>query len=136
VLAAGLLFAPGIARAGENARFLNAPSTAASPAPRIAVQYELQLQLPQGRGLARLLMDAGVDREDAAAAARLAAGHLGDGDGGCEAKVSVSRPFGGGGLRLDRVTLFTQADQTVIEWREGGLAIASKAALRKSPRLI
>jgi hypothetical protein len=132
--AIGSLLAPCAAGAAEMPSFLNA--TAAAPAPKLAVQFELKLRLPEGRGLARLLLDAGVDRDDAAAAARLAAGHLGDGLGGCEAEVSISRSVEGGGFRLVRVMLMTQADQTVIERRGSGLAIASQAGARKTPRLV
>lgn len=122
--------------AAEIAQFLTAPTTAAAPPVRLAVQYEFKLQLPEGRGLARTLSDAGVSDDDAAAAAKLAAGHLGEEIGGCQAKVSVSRTSDGLGFRLERVTLFTRADQTVIERRRGELAVASTAANRKFPRLV
>jgi hypothetical protein len=122
--------------AAETAQFLNAPVRAGAPPARLAVQYEMKLRLPEGRGLARLLLDAGVEQNDAAAAARIAAGHLGEDLGGCQAKVSVSRSSDGNGYRLERVTLFTQAGQTVIERRRGELAIASTAANRKYPRLV
>jgi hypothetical protein len=122
--------------ASETAQFLNAPVTAATPSVRLAVQYELKLNLPEGRGLARMLLDAGVSQDDAAAAARLAAGHLGEDIGGCQAKVSVSRMSDGRGFALERVTLFTNADQTVIERRRGELTIASTTANRKYPRLV
>jgi hypothetical protein len=132
-LAAGLCLAPSVASAAEKGQFLNAPVSSASPAPRLAVQYELKLRLPEGRGLARLLLDAGVNSEDAGAAARLAAGHLGDGLGGCDVKVAISRSVGDRGYRLDRVTLFTLGDQTVIERRRGELTIASTTPI--SPRI-
>jgi hypothetical protein len=122
--------------AAETAQFLNAPVRAGAPPARLAVQYEMKLRLPEGRGLARLLLDAGVEQNDAAAAARIAAGHLGEDLGGCQAKVSVSRSSDGNGYRLERVTLFTQEGQTVIERRRGELAIASTAANRKYPRLV
>jgi hypothetical protein len=117
--------APTAAGAAETAQFLNAPVTAAPPAPKLAVQYELKLRLPEGRGLARSLLDAGVDRDDAAAAARLAAGHLGDGQSGCDVRIAISRSVDGGGYRLDRVTLFSSVSQTVIERRRGELTVAS-----------
>ena len=122
--------------AGETAQVLTAPVTAAAPPVRLAVQYELKLNLPQGRGLARVLVDAGVSQDDAAAAARLAAGHLGEDIGGCQAKVSVSRSSDGRGFALERVTLFTNVDQTVIERRRGELTVASTTANRKYPRLV
>jgi hypothetical protein len=134
ILTFGILLIPGTARAGETARFLNAPATSAKPATKLALQYELKLSLPEGRGLARLLLDAGVDRDDAAAAARLAAGHLGDGSGGCEVKVFITKSTEG--FRLVRALLMTDAAQTVIERRGAELAIASETAARKSPRLV
>lgn len=122
--------------AAETAQFLNAPVAPAAVPVRLAVQYELKLQLPDGRGLARTLVDAGVSQDDAIAAARLAAGHLGEGIGGCQAKVSVSRGSDGRSFGLERVTLFTQAEQTVIERRKGELALASATAIRRYPRLV
>lgn len=124
------------AQAGETARFLNAPATASAPESKLAVQFELKIRLPEGRGLAGLLTEVGVDRNDAAVAARLAAGHLGDGHGGCFAKVSIARDPASGGYSLMRVMLMTQSDQTVIERRGGELAVASQAAPSKFPRLV
>lgn len=132
----GLLVVAGAAGAAETAKFLNAPASAARPVPKLAVQYGLKLHLPEGRGLARLLLDAGVNQDDAAAAAKLAAGHLGDGSGGCQATVSISRGADGAGFRLERVQLYTQAEQTVIEWRNGELAIASQSPSKYYPRLV
>ena len=123
-------------RAGEAEHFRNAPMTGAAPAMRLAVQYELKLNLPEGGGLARVLVDAGIRQDDAVTAARLAAGHLGENTGGGQAKVSVSRSSRGEGFQLERVTLFTRADQTVIERRRGELAVTSRAANRKYPRLV
>jgi hypothetical protein len=130
------LLTPVAAYAGETAQFLKAPASAAAPAVKLAVQYELTLRLPQGRGLARLLLDAGVDRDDAAAAARLAAGHMGDGLGGCDAKVSIAKAADGSGFRLVRATLMSVAGQTVIERHGAGLTIASDTPARKFPRLV
>jgi hypothetical protein len=101
-----------------------------------AALYALQLRLPEGRGLARLLLQAGVNRDDASAVARLAAGHLGDGLGGCEAKVELSRSIDGRSFRLERVELLTQAAQTVIERRHGELTIASEQGTARSARLV
>ena len=103
---------------------------------KLAVQYDLKLRLPEGRGLARLLLDAGVDRDDAAAAARLAAGHMGDGAGGCDVQVSITKGAGAGGFKLVRATLMTNATRTVIERRGAELTIASESEARKSPRLV
>jgi len=135
-LGAAALLASSVAHAGESARFLNAPANAAAPAVKLAVQYDLKLRLPEGRGLARMLLDAGVDREDAASAARLAAGHLGDGSGGCDVQVSITRAAGAGNFKLVRATLMTNASRTVIERRGAELTIASESATRKSPRLV
>jgi hypothetical protein len=130
------LLLPSAAYAGETARFLNAPAASAAPAIKLAVQFDLKLRLPEGRGLARVLLDAGVDREDAAAAARLAAGHMGDGSGGCDVQVSVTKAADAGGLRLVRATLMTNASRTVIERRGAELTIASQSEARKFPRLV
>lgn len=127
---------PTAAHGGETAHFLNAPATEAAPAVKLAVEYDLKLRLPASRGLARLLLDAGVDRDDAAAAARLAAGHLGDGSGGCDVQVSIARAAGEGGFKLIRATLMTNAGRTVIERRGAELTIASESAATKAPRLV
>ena len=116
---------PGAASAAERAIFLNAPAIDGSPAPKLAVQFQLKLRLPEGRGLARLLLDAGVSQDDAAAAARLAAGHLGAGSGGCQAMVSVERNAQGGASSVVRVQLITDTRLTVIERRGTELTIAS-----------
>nr|NUR38306.1 hypothetical protein [Sphingomonas sp.] len=135
-LTAAAMVVPAASHAGETGRFLNAPAAAAAPAVKLAVQYELKLRLPEGHGLARLLLDAGIDREDAAAAAKLAAGHLGDGSGGCDVQVSIARAAGTGGFTLVRATLMTNAARTVIERRGPDLTIASDAPARKFPRLV
>ncbi len=102
---------------------------ASTPAPRLAVMYRLKVQLPLGQGLARALIQTGVGEDDAASAAKLAAGHLGDGAGGCLANVSISRLADG--FRLERVALASAAGQTTIERRDGALAIvASDVAAR------
>ena len=93
-------------------------------APKLAGQFQLKIQLFEGRGLARALLDAGVDQKDAAAAARVAAGHLGAGEGGCSATISIERSPGGG-FSLVRVQISTAARQTVIERRGSELTIAS-----------
>jgi len=130
------LLLPSAAIAKESAQFLNTPAIATAPVAKLAVQYELKLRLPEGRGLARLLLDAGVDRDDAAAAARLAAGHLGSGAGGCDIQLSISKAAGGSGFALIRATLMTEASRTVIERRGAELTIASETAARKFPRLV
>jgi hypothetical protein len=120
VAAASSLALPGAASAAEHAIFLNAPA-AGSQLPRLATVFELKLRLPQGLGLARLLLDAGVSEADAAEAARLAAGHC-DAVGGCDAKVAISRELDSG-LRVERVLLMSASGQTVIERRDGRLAL-------------
>src|SRR5258707_7504702 len=69
--------------------------TRAVPVPRLATLFELKLRLPQGRGLARLLLDAGIASDDAAEAAKLAAGQC-DPIGGCRAQGAGSRELGAG----------------------------------------
>ncbi len=121
--------------AAKTATFLNAPAKVGNAPMKLAGQFELKLHLPDGRGLARLLIDAGVAQDDAAAAAKLAAGRLGDGKNGCFATVSVERAAGGA-LNLVRVMLTTNDQRTIIERRGFDLAIASETAIAKQPRLI
>ena len=136
VLAAlGCLAPTGIARAAEQPLFLNAPSKTAAPIPRMAVQFGLKLQIPDGRGLARLLIDSGVNQEDAARAARLAAGHMGEHDGGCSANVTVSRGVDGSGFRVIRVALMTRGTETVIERRGAELTISSQRSAPRPPQI-
>jgi hypothetical protein len=120
--ALGGLVAPSLACADELPPGFHA---SAAPVPNLAALFQLKFQLPEGRGLARLLLQAGVGRDDAAAAARLAAGHLGDGLGGCDIKVEISKPLGANNFKLERVVLMSLAGQTVIERRGGELAVAS-----------
>jgi hypothetical protein len=126
---------PGTANAAEHAIFMNAPAVAGLPVPKLAVQFQLKVRLPEGRGLARLLLDAGVNQGDAAAAARLAAGHLGAESGGCQARVSVERSAEGA-LSVVRVQLITDTRETVIERRGAELTISSDIATRSAPRLV
>lgn len=121
--------------AAETATFLNAPAKAGIAPVKFAGQFEFKLHLPQGRGLARLLIDAGVAQDDAAAAAKLAAGRMDDGRNGCFATVSVERGANGE-LSLIRVMLTTDDQRTIIERRGPDLAIASESAIAKQPRLI
>jgi hypothetical protein len=130
------LLMPGAATAAGLAPLLATPTTKAPPQTHSAVLYELRLRLPEGRGLAQQLMQAGVNQGDAAAAAKLAAGHLGDGVGGCDAKVEVSRALGGDGLEVQRVVLMTQAEQTIIERRQGELTVASARGTGRISRLV
>ena len=123
-----MLIGAAVPAAAEPIPFLHAPSLETRAAPEQAAVFDLKLQLPEGRGLARLLLDQGVDQDDAALAARLAAGHLGDRQGGCTATVSISRDFSGSGLRLQRLVLATAAGQTVVERRNGELSITSATA--------
>lgn len=131
ITAFALVLAHGAASAAGPLPFFVAPASSAPPAPELAALYELKLYLAEGRGLARLLLDAGINRDDAAAAARLAAGNLGSGPGGCTAKVEVSRAVEGSGFKLERVTLLTQAGATIIERRQGKLTIASQTGATK-----
>jgi hypothetical protein len=133
ILCAALgLFAAAAAAAEAQPAPLPAVVTSALPAPRLATVFELKMSLPQGKGLARQLLVAGVAKEDAAEAAKLAAGHC-DGIGGCNAKVEISRQLDTG-LRVERLVLVSASGQTVIERRNGRLALnpdavsATKAA--------
>jgi hypothetical protein len=130
-----MFFCSSGAIAAEHAIFLNAPAVAGSPLPKLAVQFQLKLHLPEGKGLARLLIDAGVNQDDAATAAKLAAGHLGAGAGGCQAKVSVERSADGV-YSVVRVQLVTEARETVIERRGAELTIASDTPTSSAPRLV
>jgi hypothetical protein len=121
--------------AAGTATFLNAPAKAGIAPVKLAGQFELKLHLPEGRGLARLLIDAGVVQDDAAAAAKLAAGRLDDDKNDCFATVSVERAAGGE-LNLVRVMLTTDDRRTIIERRGDELAIASESPIAKQPRLI
>jgi hypothetical protein len=123
------------AGAAETAIFSNAPANAGSPPVRFAGRFELKLRLPEGRGLARLLIDAGVAQDDAAAAAKLAAGRTGDGTNGCFATVSVERAASGE-LGVVRIMLTTDEQRTIIERRGADLAVASESTIAKYPRLI
>lgn len=114
---------------------ITAIATRAVPAPSLAAVFELKLQLPQGQGLARLLLDVGVTGNDAAEAAKLAAGRCTD--AGCAAKVAISRNVDGSGLRIERLVLIEASGQTVIERRNDRLALNPAAvATTKAAALI
>lgn len=134
--AAGIAAVHGAAQAESQAAFVRAPLTLAAPAPELALMVALKVQLPLGRGLAAQLLQAGVDQNDAAAAARIAAGHLGDGSGGCSAKIEISRPVGATAFRVERVELTTNGQRTVIERRQGQLSLASTSGLSRSLPLV
>jgi hypothetical protein len=121
----------GTAGAAEHATFLNAPALAGPPAAKFAGQFQLRLQLADGR-LTRALLDVGVKQEDAAAAAKLAAGHLGMGGGGCQALVSIERNPGGA-YSLMRVQLTTDSRRAIIEWRGSELVLASDTEIGNRP---
>lgn len=104
--------------------------------PHNAVAYAVKLQLPEGHGLARALIEIGVNQSDAAAAARLAAGRLGERNGGCEARVELVPDVGGSGLTLERAELLTHRSHTVIERRGAELGITSQQAATAPPRLV
>jgi hypothetical protein len=112
------------------------PETKAPPPTKIAVLFAFLVHLPEGRGLARALLDLGVDRDDAAAAAKIAAGHLGDGDGGCDAKIEISRVISASGYKLERVSLVTQASQSTIERRSGELTLTGERASQATARIV
>lgn len=135
IAASATLALPSAAAAEEHPVFLNAPAKLNSAAPKFAGQFQLKVQLPDGHGLARALLDVGVNQDDAAAAARLAAGHLGAGKGGCFATISIERDASGG-QSLMRVQLSTEARQMVIERHGSELAVASDNPTSKSPALV
>lgn len=123
------------AGAAGQAIFLNAPALTGPPAAKAAAQFQLKVSLREGRGLARALLDLGVRQDDAAAAAKVAAGHLGAEAGGCEALVSIERnPTGD--YSLMRVQLATDTRRAVIEWRGTELVLASDTAISKSPPVV
>lgn len=113
---------PQAAQAEEAPPFVRAPATTTPPAVTLAVSYELKFRLPEGTTLAELLMQAGVDADVSTAAGRLAAGH--DAGGGF-VRVSITKPLGSRDYRLQRLTLMTDSSQTVMERRDGALAISS-----------
>jgi len=119
-----LALAPAAALA-EAMPALPAVVSTAPPAPRLATVFELKLRLPHGVGLARLLLEAGVASDDAADAAKLAVGHC-QSVGGCDAKVAISRQLDSR-LRVERVVLMSASGQTVIERRDGRLALNPSA---------
>ena len=126
-----LLACPSAGAAEEQANVLSAIATPGIGAPKFAGQFQLRLQLADGR-LARALLDVGVKQEDAAAATKLAAGHLGTGAGGCQALISIERNPDGA-YSLMRVQLTTDSRRAVIEWRGSELVIASDTEIGKSP---
>lgn len=135
-LIAGLASLPAWAAGGGQSHFLNAPLSHARPSIELAVQSEWSIRLPDGKGIARALIDNGVSQADAAAAAKLAAGHLGQDFGGCTAKVAYSRSSDGSAVRVERIKIYTLTSQTVIERRLGELVIASQTATGRSVRLV
>jgi hypothetical protein len=119
---------PQAAQAEEAPPLARAPATTTPPAVTLAVSYELKFRLPAGTALAELLMQAGVDADDSTAADRLSAGH--DAGGGF-VRVSISKPLGSNDYRLQRLTLMTDSSQTVMERRDGALAISSTGSPAK-----
>ena len=122
------------AGAAEHATFLNALASDGPPPEKSAAQFQLRMRLTDGR-LARALFDVGVRQGDAAAAAKLAAGHLGAEAGGCDALVSIERNPDGT-YSLMRVQLSTDTRRAVIEWRGTDLVLASDTVISQSPPLV
>jgi hypothetical protein len=136
MVAAASLTAHSVASAEQPAQFVPTPMSVAPPAPQLALMFVLKLRLPEGRGLAAQLLQAGVDENDAATSARIAAGHLGDGEGGCNAKIEISRPVGATHFRLERIELTTDDWRTIIERRQGQLSLASATTLSRHIPLV
>lgn len=131
-LAAALaVLQPQLATAEESAQLLLAPATSSPPAVNLAVTFELKFQLAQDSDLVDQLLQAGIDPDDIAAATHLAAGHDG-GRTGCFVKLSVSKALNDKAFRLQRMTLTTEASQTVMERRKGELAISATGARKPS----
>lgn len=128
------LSATGAAEAAEHATFLNAPAPDGPLPAKSAAQFQLRMRLADGR-LARALLDVGVRQQDAAAAAKVAAGHLGTESGGCDALVSIERNPDGT-YSLMRVQLATDTRRAVIEWRGTDMVLASDTSISKSPPLV
>ena len=114
---------------------MRTPATQRVTEPTEAAVFELKVHLAEGRGLEGLLLDAGIDASDAAAAASLATGQVGDNDG-CFGTVSISKGADGRQLRIVRVSLTTDRERTVIERHGGELTVASRTAVRQFPRLV
>jgi len=131
IVALSSMACPTAAAAEKHADVLSAIARPGMGAPKFAGQFQLRLQLADGR-LARALLDVGVKQEDAAAAAKLAAGHLGMDAGGCQALVSIERNPDGA-YSLMRVQLTTDSRRAVIEWRGSELVLASDTEIGKSP---
>lgn len=105
---------------------VKAPAPIAAPSVTLAVTYEMKLQLHEGRGLARQLIDSGIDQDDAAAAAKLGSSYMSKAKGGCSAKVAATRLPGVDALRLTRVTFYAGSKIIVMERRDGKLAVTSE----------
>lgn len=98
---------------------------ALQPAPvSLAVSYELKFRLTPDMTIAELLLQTGVNAEDATAADKLSAGHDG-GSTGCFVRIAITKPLGATEYRLQRLTLITASSQTVMERRSGAVAISS-----------
>lgn len=123
--------APQPAWADELAQMLHAPADAAPPTVNPAVSYELNFSLEKGSDLPDLLLEAGVNPDDIAAATRLAAGHDG-GRAGCYIKVAISKALREKTFKVQRVTLLTETSKTVMERRKGELMISASGARRRS----
>lgn len=123
----GLVAAP--ATAAEAPPFVRAPTVSTDSPLILAAMFHTTIQLPEGRGIAKALMELGVTAGDAAEAARLAASHLGEGQGGCTAKIEISRADNGQ-ESLRRLVLSTAGDQTIIERRGEKLSLVPASAIR------
>lgn len=126
LLAAALL--PTQAASADDRPFLRAPASQGSLPVKLAVAFELRFHLAAGGDLEAMLVQADVDADDAAAAARLAAGTASDTASGCYVKIAITKSLNGNGFRIERLTLLTEASQTVMERRGGELTVSASGA--------
>lgn len=112
------------ALAAEGPPLVTAPATSQAPTVSLALSYELKFWLAPSTTLAELLLQSNITAEDATAADKLAAGHESI-SRGCFVRVAVTKPLGSTDYRLQRLTLITDDGQTVMERRNGAIAIVA-----------
>lgn len=110
-----------------------APMTSAAPEPRWAGLFDLKLVLREDQGLARALLDAGVNGRDASAAAQAIAGQPVQRNGACSLTLALSRSTDGTDFGLQRLVLWGSSGQMIIERRHGVLTVVENGATRSRP---